>query len=313
MISPGSVRQVRDHRRLSNHTVRAYYARVASTYDDTFARVVRPATDRLTQELAVQPGEHVLDLCCGTGTSTIEMASSSVETGRVVGVDASVDMLDRARSKAGNANVEFVCRDVLDFVRDCQPSSFDVVTLRFALTYFDWQTLVPLLPPLLRAGGRLGIVTSMSDSLPQVQKLYKRFVRSPEPAVRLFGHTGMSLRRSWQIFQQLRSHFSRPSFIRVPHSMGEIDAVIRDDDFHRVVTWIETRTEWHASGLDLVQWLVVSGCVAEAAVEELSDGAFDFVRMLFADGLEASREPAGIPLDFRLGGIVIKRRAQGAG
>ncbi len=296
-------------RHVPEHTVRSYYARVASSYDETFARVVRPASDRLTYELAVRPAEHVLDLCCGTGSSAVDLAAAKSTTGRVVGVDASKEMLAKAREKARHAaaDVEFVCQDALQFIAGCKPASYDVVTVRFALTYFDWHTLVPQLPALLKPGGRLGIVTSTADSLTQVQSLYRRFVRSPEPAVRLFGHTGMSLRKSWQIFQQLRTHFSRPSFIRVPGAMADIDELLKGEHLQRTVSWHETRTEWHQSGSDLVHWLVRSGCIAESAVEGLSDGAFEFVRTIFSEALEKTRTEAGVALDFRLGGIVVKR------
>lgn len=296
-------------RHVPEHTVRSYYARVAASYDETFARVVRPASDRLTYELEVRPTEHVLDLCCGTGSSAVELATAKARTGRVVGVDASTEMLAKAREKArqSGADVEFVCQDALRFIAGCHPASYDVVTVRFALTYFDWHTLVPLLPALLKPGGRLGIVTSTADSLTQVQNLYRRFVRSPHPAVRLFGHTGMSLRKSWHIFQQLRMHFSRPSFIRVPKAMADIDELLKGDHLQRTVSWHEVRTEWHQSGTELVQWLIRSGCIAESAVDGLSDGAFDFVRTIFSEALEKTRTEAGVALDFRLGGIVIKR------
>lgn len=296
-------------RHVADDVVRSYYARVASTYDETFARVVTPATDRLTQELRVQPSDHVLDLCCGTGSSAVALAAAKTPEGRVVGVDASVEMLDRARGKARDvgADIDLVCENVIEFIGRCHPATFDVVTLRFALTYFDWHTLVPQLPALLKPGGRLGIVTSTSDSLAQVQALYRRFVRSPETAVRLFGHTGMSLRESWEIFQQIRAHFSRPSFIRVPNTMGDVEGLLRADHLQRLVSWHEVRTEWHPTGLDLVHWLVRSGCIAETAVEGLSEGAFDFIRTLFAEALDRSQGVGGVALDFRLGGIVVKR------
>ncbi len=59
---------------------------------------------------AVKPGEVVLDLGSGAGMDAFLAAREVGPTGRVIGVDMTPDMLDRAREnarKAGVANVEF--------------------------------------------------------------------------------------------------------------------------------------------------------------------------------------------------------------
>lgn len=76
---------------------------------------------------ALLPHHEILDVGCGPGTITADLAAL-VPQGRVTGLDAAAEVLDRARAVAherGLENVEFTTGDVhaLDFPDD----SFDVV------------------------------------------------------------------------------------------------------------------------------------------------------------------------------------------
>ena len=71
------------------------------------------------------PGARVLDVGCGPGTITVDIADR-VAPGRVIGIDASADVIDQARRDAsGVDNVEFATGDV--YALDFPDSSFDVV------------------------------------------------------------------------------------------------------------------------------------------------------------------------------------------
>lgn len=55
---------------------------------------------RATLERAqVRPGEHVVDIGCGTGASSIELAERVGPSGQVLGVDVSALMLARAAKR----------------------------------------------------------------------------------------------------------------------------------------------------------------------------------------------------------------------
>jgi ubiquinone/menaquinone biosynthesis C-methylase UbiE len=59
-----------------------------------------------TAELArIQPGAHVLDVGCGTGTLAIEVQSRVGKEGRVFGIDPGTRQITRARSKAARRNL----------------------------------------------------------------------------------------------------------------------------------------------------------------------------------------------------------------
>ncbi|SDT31605.1 methyltransferase domain-containing protein [Jiangella sp. DSM 45060] len=72
----------------------------------------------------LRPGLDVLDVGCGPGTITVELAGL-VAPGRVVGVDASDEVIERAAAQEGAAAVEFRTADAAALPFD--DASFDVV------------------------------------------------------------------------------------------------------------------------------------------------------------------------------------------
>jgi ubiquinone/menaquinone biosynthesis C-methylase UbiE len=70
-------------------------------------------------------GSSVLDLGCGPGTITVDIGRR-VAPGRVLGIDASVDVIEEARRDAGGGpNVEFSVGDL--YALDTADDTFDVV------------------------------------------------------------------------------------------------------------------------------------------------------------------------------------------
>jgi ubiquinone/menaquinone biosynthesis C-methylase UbiE len=62
--------------------------------------------DRLLDLVRLEPGEAVLDVGCGTGTLAIAAKRRVGRAGLVTGVDASPEMISRARKKAGRAKAD---------------------------------------------------------------------------------------------------------------------------------------------------------------------------------------------------------------
>jgi SAM-dependent methyltransferase len=86
---------------------------------------------------SVQAGERVLDVGCGTGSTTIELGRRVGEAGEVLGLDISSLLLGRAREKAkaaGAANVDFVEADAQTHKL---PGSYDLIFSRFGVMFFD--------------------------------------------------------------------------------------------------------------------------------------------------------------------------------
>ncbi|MFB6232702.1 MAG: trans-aconitate 2-methyltransferase [Haloarculaceae archaeon] len=100
--------------------------------------------------LAPEPGERILDLGCGTGHLTAEIAASVGDEGRVIGVDRSGEMVARARE--AYPDLQFLRADARAFAAD---TPFDAVFSNAALHWIPQQAAVAeTVAGLLRPGGR---------------------------------------------------------------------------------------------------------------------------------------------------------------
>jgi ubiquinone/menaquinone biosynthesis C-methylase UbiE len=65
-----------------------------------------PFRERLVRLARLEPGQSVLDIGCGTGSLAIAAKRRVGPSGTVQGIDASPEMIARARKKAGKAGVD---------------------------------------------------------------------------------------------------------------------------------------------------------------------------------------------------------------
>lgn len=286
------------------------YDRVASEYDDLFSRHVPAVNARLDRGLDLRPGQRVADIACGTAVGTIEMARA-VSPGEVVGVDYSEGMLATARERARDAGVQVTFRHASaeEFIAQAPPGSFDVVSMRFVLAYLDWRSVVPGIGRMVAPGGRVGLITSLSGSIPQFAELYHKFRKSPEPAWKLFQHTRRKLGETWRIYRQLKDTFGEPSFIQVPDSAEQLaERLLSKGSLRLLETWTDTIRIWFDSGSDAVDWMHASGYVTHSSLQLIDPVVLDFVGSLFAEGMETYRQRRGVPLDLVVGAVVAEKR-----
>jgi SAM-dependent methyltransferase len=122
---------------------------------------VGPLGARALAHAALAQGETVLDVGCGCGGTTLEIARALGPAGRVVAVDVSVPMLARARERAETEGLA----DRIEWLHaDAQTAAlgrerFDVVYSRFGVMFFDDPVAAfANLRSALRPGGRLVFV-----------------------------------------------------------------------------------------------------------------------------------------------------------
>jgi SAM-dependent methyltransferase len=109
---------------------------------------------------AAEAGEAVLDVGCGCGATTLALGRRVGPAGRVLGVDVSRPMLERARERAahaGAAQVGFLEADAQTAA--LEPGGFDVLFSRFGVMFFaDPAAAFANLRRALRPGGRVTFV-----------------------------------------------------------------------------------------------------------------------------------------------------------
>ena len=110
----------------------------------------------LVDAAAAQPGEHVVDVGCGTGATTAELARAVGATGHVLGIDISETLVEAARSQRVD-NATFVLGDAA--THPFKAASYDLVFSRFGVMFFgDPVTAFGNFRQALKPTGRLVFV-----------------------------------------------------------------------------------------------------------------------------------------------------------
>jgi SAM-dependent methyltransferase len=120
---------------------------------------IRPLGRLAMDRAALVAGERVLEVGCGCGATTIELARRVAPGGTVTGVDISAPMLEHARAVARREGVaiEFQLADAQTHA--FQPAGVDVIYSRFGIMFFaDPAAAFANLHRAVRPGGRLAFV-----------------------------------------------------------------------------------------------------------------------------------------------------------
>ena len=104
---------------------------------DRMDHALTPVTGALLSLAAPQPGEHIVDIGCGGGETTLALASAAGEDGLVIGIDISAPLLARARERADElmSDADFRNADASTF--DAEAAAFDLLVSRFGVMFFD--------------------------------------------------------------------------------------------------------------------------------------------------------------------------------
>ena len=120
-------------------------------------RLFAGVTEAALAAAAPRPGESVLDIGCGTGTTLLRLAEAIGSGGRVLGIDISEQQLALARQRiaaAGATQAQVVLDDAA--AHDFPPASFDLAFTRFGVMFFaDPVAAFGNLRRAMKPGGRL--------------------------------------------------------------------------------------------------------------------------------------------------------------
>lgn len=156
-----------------------------------FEGMIAPIGEALLRRADYHPGERVIDVGCGGGGTTIEIAGRVGPQGTVLGVDVSPALVAAAERRAGQVpNVRFRCADAATL--DLDVPVFDRLFSRFGLMFFsDAPAAFAQLHRLLRAGGRADFSVWApargNQWVAKTMEILARYVALPAPTPRAPG------------------------------------------------------------------------------------------------------------------------------
>ena len=133
--------------------------RTWASLQDSIDRQIRPLGLAAMDRLDPRAGETLLDVGCGCGDTSLELARRVGPEGEVLGLDISGPMLEVARRRAAEAGAEGLEVRQADAQTAARPGGRDAVFSRFGVMFFsDPAAAFANLRRSLRPGGRLAFV-----------------------------------------------------------------------------------------------------------------------------------------------------------
>ena len=140
----------------------AAYDRLAPLYDRVYGRVLEPGRKAMARAAAALAPASVLEVGVGTGLTLAGYPTGA----RVVGIDLSAQMLERARRRAADLPGRDISLRVMDAERlDFPDESFDCVTVPYVLSVVPHpRQAIAELRRVCRRDGRILVVNHFSGS-----------------------------------------------------------------------------------------------------------------------------------------------------
>jgi ubiquinone/menaquinone biosynthesis C-methylase UbiE len=186
--------------------VRRRYSWVASIYDwaNLEGVLYADARAKAVELLDLQPGARVLDVACGTGANFELIRRQIGPSGQLVGVDVTLEMLDKARARiarAGWNNVYALEADVCKLHPKQLVEPFDAALCTLGLSVIPdrqraWMTMLECVRP----RGRVAVMDA-GEPAPGARRIDKTVPRPMAWALeRLFAAD--CTRRPWRLLER---------------------------------------------------------------------------------------------------------------
>jgi SAM-dependent methyltransferase len=142
---------------MTNVSYRQFTGSAAENYERFFVpAIATPVSAIMLERAALQPGEHVLDVACGTGVLARRASELVGPTGSVAGIDVAPDMIGVA--KAVSPALDWRVGDAASL--PFPDAGFDVVTCQMGLMFMeDRAKPVAEMRRVVVPGGRVVITT----------------------------------------------------------------------------------------------------------------------------------------------------------
>ena len=192
---------------------------------------------KIIKLLNIQPGSSILDLCCGVGRHSLELARRGDQ---VTGVDRTRGYLGKAREQAKEErlDIEFVQGDMRRFSR---PGAFDIaISMLTSFSYFEDpqedKRVVKNVFESLKTGGRFIIQMHGKETLAKIFK-EKDWNEYKDDGVIVLYERKVSQNWSWMENRWIMLKGNERIENRLSHRLyagSEIAALLRDCGFNRV-------------------------------------------------------------------------------
>jgi SAM-dependent methyltransferase len=121
--------------KLMRRIQRGGWDRASTCYEQLWGAQVRPSIEAVLAMAALQPGERVLDVACGTGLVTLPAAVQVGPHGRVLATDLAPKMVAAVEQRARDGGVANVDVDTVGAESIGRDGAFDVALCSLGLMY----------------------------------------------------------------------------------------------------------------------------------------------------------------------------------
>jgi len=198
--------------------VREVFATIAHRYD-LLNTILSFNRDKAWRRFAVSkcrlgPGMQALDVACGTGMLSFELARAVSPGGRVIGIDFCPEMLERAnanrsRHPLGGA-VTFQQGNAVDL--PFPDATFDCATIGFALRNVpDVEKTIAEMVRVVRPGGTVVSLEFSKPSLPVFKQAYYLYLNGLIPVL---GRLGVGRKGPYNWLAQSQNSFMHQRELR---------------------------------------------------------------------------------------------------
>ncbi len=155
---------------------------------DRLEGMIEPVGAALIAKAALVPGERVVDVGCGAGATSLEIARLVTSRGAVTGLDISPVLIEAGRKRAAAAslaNLAFVLGDAARADLGC--SAYDCLFSRFGTMFFrDPYAAFAHLHGFLKPSGRLVLAcwapAAQNQWIVEIGAIIAKYVEMPSPA-----------------------------------------------------------------------------------------------------------------------------------